>query len=180
MRKIVYYVAASLDGFIAGPAGDVSRFQYAGAGIDQYIEGLQAFDAVLMGHHTYAFGYDFGVQPGQPSPLYGHMEHFIVSETLAFAAPHPRVHVLRPDRTAVLALKNQPGRDIYLCGGGQLAGWLLAEQLIDEVKVKLNPLVLGQGTGLFTGVSTPFSLRLLTAETHPEGLLTLHYAVAYP
>lgn len=64
MRKITYYVAISLDGFIAGPDGDISGFVQQGEGVNQYLQDLQAFDTVIMGRKTYEFGYAYGLQPG--------------------------------------------------------------------------------------------------------------------
>lgn len=67
MRKIVYYVAGSLDGYISGPNADISGFVGTGSGGDKYLADLSNFDTVIMGRHTYEFGYKFGVQPGQPA-----------------------------------------------------------------------------------------------------------------
>ena len=78
MKKIIYYVAVSLDGFISGPNEDISKFASHGAGVDKYLEDLKEFKTVIMGRKTYEFGYKFGLVPGQPA--YGHMEHFIFSE----------------------------------------------------------------------------------------------------
>ena len=64
MRKIIYYVATSLDGFISGTSGDIDGFVLGGEGVDQYLEDLQAFDTVIMGKNTYEFGYQYGLKPG--------------------------------------------------------------------------------------------------------------------
>ena len=77
MRNIVYYVAVSLDGFIAGPDGDITGFVAGGSGIDQYLKDLKAFDTVIMGRKTYEFGYKFGLKPGEPA--YPHTKHYIFS-----------------------------------------------------------------------------------------------------
>jgi dihydrofolate reductase len=57
MRKIIYYVACSLDGFIAGEQEDISGFVSGGNGVDKYLSDLAAFDTVIMGRNTYEFGY---------------------------------------------------------------------------------------------------------------------------
>ena len=77
MRKIIYYVASSLDGFISGPDDDVSDLVYTGSGVEQYLNDLQSFETVIMGRSTYEFGYKFGVAPGDPSPTYQYMKHYI-------------------------------------------------------------------------------------------------------
>ena len=83
MPKIIYYVASSLDGFIAGPEDDISDFAAGGSGVDQYLSDLQNFKTVIMGRRTYEFGYQYGLKPGQPA--YPHMEHFIFSSSLQLA-----------------------------------------------------------------------------------------------
>ena len=150
-RKIIYYVASSLDGYIAGPNADISQFIQKGEGVTQYWQDLQAMDTVIMGRHTYEFGYQYGLQAGQPA--YPHMKHYIFSSSLQFEQAHEQVKVCPLDIQLIHDLKQQEGADIYLCGGGTFAGWLLEEGLIDQVKLKLNPIVLGGGTRLF-GPST--------------------------
>ncbi len=75
MKKIVYYVASSLDGYIAGINDDISTFIPDGKGVEKYLSDLQSFKTVIMGLRTYEFGYQFGLQPGQPA--YPHMQHYI-------------------------------------------------------------------------------------------------------
>ena len=61
MKKIVYYVASSLDGYISGIDDDVSGFVYEGEMVEKYLEDLKSFQTVIMGRNTYEFGYKFGV-----------------------------------------------------------------------------------------------------------------------
>lgn len=177
MRKIVYYVAISLDGFIAGPNGDISGFAHKGSGVDQYLKDLQGFDTVIMGRKTYEFGYQYGLQPGQPA--YSHMDHYIFSNSLTFDQPHEKVHIGPPDITTVRQLKEGQGADIYLCGGGTLAGWLLEHKMIDLLKIKLNPLVLGQGTHLFGNSRNQHQLELKETKRFDEGLQIMTYRIKY-
>lgn len=67
MNKIIYYVATSLDGFIAGMNDDISDFVFDGDGVKKYQSDLQEFDTVIMGRKTYEFGYNYGLEPGQPA-----------------------------------------------------------------------------------------------------------------
>jgi len=175
MKKLVYYVAMSLDGYIAGENEDVGNFIYHGEGVDQYLADLKSFGAVILGRKTYEFGYKFGLVPGEPSPAYSPMKHYIVSGSLTFDRSHPDVRVIRLSEVA--SLKSTAPGDIYLCGGGELAGHLLQHGLIDEVRVKLNPLLLGKGIKLFEGVTAPYKLRLLNQKNYPDGMLILSYQV---
>ncbi|MEJ2066019.1 MAG: hypothetical protein P8X74_22535, partial [Reinekea sp.] len=67
MRKIVYYVASSIDGYISGLNDDVSGFIYEGDGVQKYLNDLGSYDTVIMGKNTYEFGYKHGLKPGQPA-----------------------------------------------------------------------------------------------------------------
>lgn len=179
MKKIIYYVASSIDGFISGENDDVSGFSYEGEAIKKYLEDLQAFNYVLMGRKTYEFGYQFGVKPGEPSPTYAHMCQYILSNNLEFEDKHEQVKVIPLDVEQVQRLKQEAETDIYLCGGGQLAGWLLSNELLDEVKIKLNPVIIGSGTKLFEGVKKNYGLTLLGDEKYEDGMKILHYSIVY-
>ena len=77
MRRVVYDVAVSRDGFIAAPNNDVSLFPHHGEHVEAYKLRLQTYDCVLMGRHTYEFGYEFGLTRG--AGAYPHMGalHFL-------------------------------------------------------------------------------------------------------
>jgi dihydrofolate reductase len=176
MRKIIYYVASSIDGFISGPNDDVSGFAAVGSGVDKYLADLSNFDTVIMGRGTYEFGYKYGLQPGQPA--YPHMKHYIFSNTLTLANASAAVHVKKLDINEIEKLKHQEGTDIYLCGGGKFAGWLLDNQKIDTLKLKLNPLILGQGVKLFGTSVGKYKLRLIDTENF-DGLQIMSYQIEY-
>ena len=142
MRRIVYYVATSLDGFISGPNEEISGFVGNGNGVQKYLSDLALFDTVIMGRNTYEFGYKFGLKPGQPA--YPHMTHYVFSNSLKFEQADPKVQIRRMDLEEIRQIREQPGTDVYLCGGGQFAGWLLDNQQIDLLRIKLNPLILGR------------------------------------
>jgi dihydrofolate reductase len=175
MRKIIYYVAMSLDGFIDGHGGSIEGFVGSGSGLEKYLADIQDFDTVIMGRKTYEFGYKFGLKPGQPA--YPHMQHFIFSSHLTFETQSESVHIKPIDLDEIRVLKQQTGTDIYLCGGGQFAGWLLENDLIDVMKIKLNPLLLGQGVRLF-GNSTKFvQPRLVDTCLYDHGLQIITYSL---
>ena len=177
MKNIIYYVATSVDGFIAGPNGDISGFVQQGEGVDQYLKDLQSFDTVIMGRKTYEFGYKFSLKPGQPA--YPHMDHYIFSNSLTFDQQHQKVKVCKPDIEIVRKLKNGAGTDIYLCGGGEFAGWLLDNKLIDILKIKLNPLIMGQGVRLFGTSGKQHQLKLIESHKYEEGLEIITYNIDY-
>jgi dihydrofolate reductase len=175
MRKIVYYVAASLDGYISGPNEDVSGFVGEGNGVTQYLNDLAAYDTVIMGRKTYEFGYKYGLQPGQPA--YPHMRNYIFTNSLSFEKSHPKV-LIKPMRLEEIQnLKNETGKDIYLCGGGQFAGWLLDHDLIDILKIKLNPLILNHGVKIFGESKKVLNLQLIDSNQYENDLQIMTYNV---
>ena len=177
MRRIIYYVATSLDGFIAGPGGDTSSFSGKGNGVEEYLSDLKEFDTVIMGRKTYEFGYDFGLEPGQLA--YPHMEHYIFSTTLAFEQQHSSLHIREPDLDEILEIRQKQGTDIYLCGGGEFAGWLLDHQQVDMLKIKLNPILLGEGIKMFGASNADYQLKLEDSRLYEFGLQIMTYRIIY-
>jgi len=175
-HNIIYYVATSLDGFIAGPDDDISGFASFGNGVDKYLADLQQFRTVIMGRRTYEFGYRYGLQPGQPA--YAHMEHHIFSDSLSFANKAPTVHLEPRSIGRVKEIRAAATTDIYLCGGGTFAGWLLDHGMIDQLKLKLNPFTLGDGIRLFGDFSKTAKWELVESEEYEHGLKILTYDAA--
>jgi dihydrofolate reductase len=186
MRKIVYYVAITADGFIASRDGSFAVFLHEGphladlaALLPETVPGHlreavgvaganRRFDAVLMGRRTYQVGLDLGVT----SP-YPHLQQHVFSRTLT-SSPDPAVSVVGGDPLSyVRQLKSAPGRDIWLCGGGQLASAIHAE--IDEVILKVNPVLIGAGVPLFAGPVEATRLALLHTRQYANGFVVLHY-----
>jgi len=179
MRKIVYYVASSIDGYISGPNGDISGFVGESDGLIQYLADLKEFDTVIMGRNTYEFGYKFGMKPGQVPGLYAHMKNYIFSNSLVIEKPDPQVKVVKVDLAIVEELRKQPGTDIYLCGGGKFAGWLLNHKKIDTLKIKLNPVIIGNGIPIFENVERQFKMNLFGQKTYENGLQIISYEIVY-
>jgi dihydrofolate reductase len=173
MRTVKYLVAASLDGRIAQVDGTFACFGSVGdAHVPDYLASLRRFDTVLMGRKTYQVGLDMGVT--DPYPF---LESYVFSSSIA-GSPNPRVHLIAAEPAAfVRELKHREGGGIYLCGGAQLASALLDASLVDEIEVKLCPLVIGDGIPLFGSLINPVRLELLATKTYPNGVLLLSYRV---
>ncbi|MEN2281117.1 dihydrofolate reductase family protein [Algoriphagus sp. SE2] len=175
MAKIIYYVASSIDGFIAGANDDINDFLPDGAGVEKYLSDLQNFKTVIMGRRTYEFGYKYGLEPGQPA--YPHMEHFIFSDSLRIKKLAETVHIEKKSIERVKEIKESAKGDIYLCGGGTFSGWLLDNGLIDQLKLKLNPIILGEGIRLFGNSTTKAKWSLKDTENFDDGLKILTYDI---
>ncbi|MBS3690240.1 deaminase [Prescottella equi] len=181
MRKLVYYVGASLDGYIAGPGGEFDFLpvseQITAWICDRYPETVpthvrpalgiedapnKTFDTVVMGRGSYEPGLAAGVK----SP-FAHLRQFVVSTTIP-DAEDPPVTIVRADPLGVVrSLKEEEGQDIWLCGGGTLAGELLPE--IDELIIKRYPVVAGAGIPMIRGNFEPTPFTPTTTESLDDG-----------
>lgn len=175
MSPIIYDVAVSADGFIAGPQGDISKFADEGPVVDDYFARLKTYRCAIMGRATYEFGYDYGLTPGD-NP-YPHMRCMVFSKRLILP-PGSEVEIVQKDAaTNVKTLKQETDGAIYLCGGGAFAGSLLAHGLIDNLRLKRAPIVLGAGTKLFGDYDGGADLKLLSSKLYDQGLLFQEFEV---
>jgi dihydrofolate reductase len=187
MRKLVYYVGMSIDGFIAAPDGGFDFFPVTPDVVDFIREdypdmlptparpqlgvgnGTKRFDTVVQGRLTYEPALEIGVT----SP-YAHLRQYVVSRTIA-DGPDPAVEIVSGDPLAkIRELKAGAGGDIYLAGGARLAGALLPE--IDDLVIKLYPIVAGAGVPLFTADFSPVHFELTGNRTLDSGTVVLTYA----
>jgi len=170
VRRLRYQVAASLDGFIAGPNGE-----YDWIVMDPSIDFdalYKEFDTVVMGRKTYEVATAQGGNGAMPG-----LDVVVFSKSLS-PATHKGVRIVGDNpRDVVAALKAQPGRDIWLFGGGVLFRALLDAGLVDSVEIAVMPVLLGAGIPLLPpGASTKLVLtghKLLPA----SGILMLSYSV---
>jgi dihydrofolate reductase len=186
VRKLTYYVGSSVDGFIADPDGGLGMFKVGPELIDfiatEYPETLPGdartqlgldgpgkhFDTVVQGRASYGLALDAGVT--SPFP---HLRQYVVSSSLG-ETPDPAVTVIPADPVAaVRALKAENGAGIYLAGGGNLAGQLSGE--IDELVVKVYPVVAGGGIPMFGRGFAPSHLALTNHRILPDGTAVLTY-----
>ena len=177
MQPIIYDVAVSADGFIAGASGDVSQFPHTGPVVDDYATRLQTYAAVLMGRATYQFGYAFGLKPGEnPYPW---AMSLVISPSIVLPdnpEVEVEVEVVRTDPAARIdRLRHMALGPIYLCGGGHLAGWLLREGLITHLRLKRAPVILGQGVPLFAGTGPVRPMTLTDSRIYKDGVIYQEY-----
>jgi dihydrofolate reductase len=170
-RQVVYQVAASLDGFIAGPNGE---HDWIPMDPDIDFKALVArFDTFLLGRRTYEMSRGQG-------PGFGGAAVFVFSRTLSPAA-HPGVTIVGDDAAGVVRdLKTRPGRDIWLFGGGELFASLLGAGVVDRVEVAVTPVLLGAGLPLLPTAVPGARLTLDRHRVYPKsGIAMLEYSVAH-
>jgi dihydrofolate reductase len=170
MRRVRYAVAVSLDGYIAGPAGE-----YDWIPMDPSIDFaafFKPFDTVLMGRKTFETTLSRGPPGGMPG-----MTNYVFSRTLA-ARDHPKMTVAADAATTVAALRAEAaGKDIWLMGGGVLFRSLADAGLVDTVELSVVPILLGGGIPLVPPGPKRVPLELTESKTFPSGRVSLSYSI---
>jgi Dihydrofolate reductase len=172
MVEIVYYVAMSVDSYIATSDGRVewlSRFHTSG---EDYGAGAlhASVDALLLGSHTYEFALKLGKWPVPDKPSY-------VFTKRKLRVLHPSI-TLTPEspRKLVDSLAARGLRRAWLMGGGKLAASFRAEQLISRYVISVFPVLLGSGVPFLTPDRRSLDeLRLVAAKPFPSGIVQLTY-----
>ncbi|MBT2757466.1 dihydrofolate reductase family protein [Mesobacillus foraminis] len=182
MSKLIYHVAVSLDNFIADQGmieGDIknSSFLFDGEHVPDFLSDIQQYDAVLMGGKTYEFGFQFGAKPGEPG--YKGIKHYIFSNSMQFDS-NEEVELIKEDALGFIEnLKQKEVGRIWLCGGGELAGSLLKNKLIDQLVLKVNPIIVGKGIALFGNVKAHLKLELMDIKQYSNGVIKTTYNIIY-
>lgn len=190
MRELIYYIGASIDGFIARPDGSFDAFPLN----EEYLTEIGTifpetfpahlrsvehqrlsnkwFDTVLMGRATYEVGLPYGITSPYPT-----LRQYVFSTTLNNHT-FPEVTIVSEEVSKfVAALKEETGKAIWLCGGAKLATHLYEAGLIDQIILKLYPVVLGAGIPLFQSSDTIRQLELSHHTIYPSGHALLYYRV---
>lgn len=179
MRDVVLYMSMSVDGIVA------SDREHPGTAVPDADElkewklgGIRGAGAHLMGRTTYQQMSSYWPTSSDPyaAPM-NNIPKIVFSSTLTDAeAAWPTTRVARGDlRTEIAAIKADPGPDVIVWGGARLAGALAAADLIDEYRLLIQPLVLGEGHALFDRLPASRHLELLEARPFPNGVVLHTY-----
>jgi len=165
-RKVVLFIASSLDGYIAGTDGDISwLFSDQDYG---YKELLGRTDTIVMGRKTYDQLLGMGDYP------YRGMECYVFSRS-AMGGDENAEFVNGPVDELVQGLLTKDGKDIWLVGGSELVYHFMMADLVDEFVISVHPIVLGQGIPLFKAGTPTCRLRLVEARSFSSGLVQSSY-----
>jgi dihydrofolate reductase len=173
MPRIIYSVAMSLDGYIAGPNGE---YDWIATDPDIDFQAIfDRFDTFVMGRRTYELVQGQGGGPGM-----GGKKLIVFSRTLR-PADHPKVTIVNDDpERALTELRAQPGKDIWLFGGGSLFRSLLDLGQVDALSVAVVPHLLGGGIPFLEPPARQARLKLTDHKLYPKtGTMILEYAVDY-
>lgn len=170
MRKIILGVAISLDGLIEGPKGE-----YDWCLTDQdygMTEFTQRIDAIFYGRKSYELVLDLE-RTGNSNP-FASIKSYVFSNTVK--KPFEGTELVSGNVVEkVNAIRQQPGKDIWLWGGASLTTSFLNAGLIDEMNLAVHPVVLGAGKPLFRNLNGRNHFTLKSSETYSSGLVMLTY-----
>lgn len=168
-RKIILYIGTSIDGYIANEDGTLEWLESTEVeGDNGYSTLLERIDTVVMGKRTYDIVRGFDID--YP---YTNLTNYVFSTSLEGKDEY--VEFIKEDvKTFMKNLKKQPGKDIWLIGGGKLAREFFKENLIDEFQLAIAPVILGKGISLYTGGDIESKFTLAKVEKLGQ-LAMLHY-----
>ena len=183
MSKLILFNLISLDGFFAGPDGDIDWHNVDEEFNDFAIEQLGTAGGLIFGRITYQMMASYWPTPeamASDPAVAGRMNDLpkiVFSKTLE-GVDWRNTRLVKGDAVAeARRLKEQPGPELFIFGSADLAATFTRAGLIDEFRVLINPVVLGKGQPLFTDVDGPVALRLLNARIFRNGNVLLYYAL---
>ena len=166
MHPLVCFIAASLDGYIAGPNGEIDwLFTDQDYG---YTEFYARVDTVVMGRKTYDLCCSFKDYPYPGIPNYVWSRTNRISDEQATFISEPVAEFLND-------LKRRPGNVIWLVGGGKLVGETIRHDLLDDLILSIHPILLGDGIPLFPQGLPARRFQFIRSETFSSGLVQLTY-----
>ncbi|MEX2116987.1 MAG: dihydrofolate reductase family protein [Bacteroidota bacterium] len=185
MRKLVLFMHASLDGFVAGPNGEMDWIHVEEEIFDFAGRRTNAADTALYGRVTYEMmeGY-WPTAADQPnatrhdvehSRWYNNVDKVVLSKSLQ-GRSLPRTTIIHNDLLKKINdLKNRKGKDIIMFGSPGAAHSLMQLDLIDEYWLFVNPILLGRGIPLFRNINEVSHVTLISSHTFPSGVVCLNY-----
>ncbi len=169
MRKVILFIASSLDGYIARSNGEVDwLFSEGDFGFNDFIKTV---DTYLMGRKTYEKAIELGDEFSLADEVY-------VFSKSDFQTKNVNHKIIDNDIDKfIIELLTINGKDIWLIGGGEIIRLFLEKKYIDEIIVSIHPVLLGEGILLFPPEFPQTNLKLVKNISYPNGLLQLKYLV---
>ena len=190
MKKVIVTMWITLDGFIAGPNGEMDWIgEIYDEAMGKYEDDLvSAADTLLLGRVTYqSFVGSWPKVPDNPSASQGEIEYahkvnamrkVVFSRTLETADWNNSTLVRDNIAEEVARLKQESGKDIVIYGSASIVQNLTNAGVIDEYQLLVHPVILGDGKPLFKNIEDRKKLKLVQTKTHPSGIVLLYYQPA--
>ena len=173
MRKVILFIAASLDGYIADNNGKVDWIAGQSSSeenIDTYSIFIKDVDTVVMGWNTY---YQIITELSPSEWVYADLKSYVIThrqepstDRIIFTQENPC--------DVVNTLKKRPGKNIWICGGANIARQLMRSDLIDVYHIAIIPTILGSGARLFEEIEREIKLKLIGTQIY-NGITELVY-----
>lgn len=173
MRKIVLFIAMSLDGYIADSKGGVGWLNGHGSdneNIDVYSKFVKDIDTILMGWNTY---YQVATELSPTEWIYNNFITYVITHNERNSTDRIRFTNENPI-DLLTKLKSETGKNIWICGGANLAQQLIHSDLIDQYYISVIPTLLGSGIRLFGSMEKEIKLKLLKTQNY-NGITDLVY-----
>ena len=185
MRKVKLQMQLSIDGFVAGPNGEMDWINVNDEIFDYVGNKTDEADTALYGQVTYqmmeAYWPAAGQQPNatkhdkQHSAWYNKVAKVVLSKTMKDTNLKNTTVIGNNIATEITKLKQQPGKNIIIFGSPAAVHSLTFEKLVDDYWLFINPILLGEGVPMFKGISEQIKLKLITSHTFSCGVVCLHY-----
>lgn len=181
MRRMFAFLLATVDGYHSDPNGELD-WQLVDDEFKAYgVEQLSEVDTLVFGRRTYEGMAEYWTtaeayeDDPQMSDMMNSLAKIVVSKTLA-AADWPGTRLLTHSVAGEFEqLKRLPGRDIAILGSPTLTASLLPTGLVDEIRIMINPIALGNGRSMFSTATEPISLKLMGVRSFKSGNVLLTY-----
>jgi dihydrofolate reductase len=185
MRHLIFFMHTSLDGFVAGPNGEMNWIKLDEEIFDFVATMTAKADAALYGRVTYemmqAYWPTAGDKPNasrhdkEHSAWYKKVAKIVLSKTMSQQGLHNTTVISNHLADNINKIKSEPGKNILIFGSPSASQSLLSEGLIDQFWLFINPIVLGHGRPLFKDVNEQTKLKLIETKPFSCGVIALHF-----
>lgn len=173
MRRVVLFIAMSLDGYVADMNGSVDWLNGQSnevENIDTYFEFVKNIDTVVMGWTTY---YQIVTELSPSEWVYNDFFSYVITHNEQTSTENIKfVHEAPSD--LIRRLKEENGKDIWICGGASIVQQLMKESLIDQFYISIIPTILGSGVRLFESLDAELKLKLMKTRNY-NGIVEVVY-----
>jgi len=185
MRNLIFFMHTSLDGFVAGPNGEMNWIKVDEEMFDFVATMTEQADTALYGRVTYEMMQSYwpkaGEQPNaskhdkEHSAWYNKVSKIVLSKTISEKGLDNTVVISDQLADKINKIKKQDGKNILIFGSPRASQSLLNQGLIDEFWLFVNPIIVGQGMPLFKDITGTTKLKLVESKTFACGVIALHY-----